>query len=571
MGKTSRLAAVLVLAAVIRLANLGAIAALPLAEYQGSWIGADMEVSLRWADGIRAGDLLCRDTVHPFYAFHESVAPRETWERWWGGARVFQQAPLYPYVLAGVRALGGEGFWAMAIGQLFLGLASVALVRLVAARVFGEPVATLAGLGMATYGPLVFHEAVWVRDTLAVTTSLLALWALGRAPEGGRVRWLAAGLAVAVALLARETALLFVPLAGLWAWLRLAPGRRAAPVAALGLGLALGMLPLAARNLAVGAPVLSFTNRGLESFVQGHAADSSPSEPRLPDSAREILLAADGSLLGTMRRTLATHASPWAFFAFEGQKALATLAGYEPADNVNWYYFAARSPVLALSPGFALVLAFGLVGLWLERRRGPDERLLRWFLLATFLGLLYGVLVARYRLVAVAVLWIYAAAALTALAQRVRARRLAPAAGLLCAALALAFGSTRLFADVRARRAPRATEPLLAAKTYQRRQQPELALAELRTALASVWRKPGGRQLSAEGHELAALLVRLAGKAGRGPEIEPDVDALVAEFPADAQLRRLAASYYGEVLHQSERAAQHLEAARGLGSGSGGG
>ncbi|NOT30633.1 MAG: hypothetical protein HOP15_09330, partial [Planctomycetes bacterium] len=217
MGTPSRLAVVLVLAAAFRIANLSAIAPHPLAEYQTTWAQSDMAVNVSWADVIRGGDVLCRETVHPFYPFHESIAPRETWERWWGGARVFQQAPLYAYLLAGVRALGGNSFWAMAIGHMLLGLASVALVFLVAARTFGAGIATLAAIGAAIYGPLVFHEAVWLRDTLAVTTSLLALWTLGRAPEGGLGRWLAAGLALAAALLARETALLFAPLAALWA------------------------------------------------------------------------------------------------------------------------------------------------------------------------------------------------------------------------------------------------------------------------------------------------------------------------------------------------------------------
>jgi 4-amino-4-deoxy-L-arabinose transferase-like glycosyltransferase len=554
MGVPYRLAVVLLLALAFRLANLGALARHPLAEYQVSWAGSDMAVNVRWADGIRGGDFLCRDTVHPFYPFHESMAPRATWERWWGGARVFQQAPLYAYVLAGLRSLGDGGFWAVGLGQLAFGLASVALVFLIAARAFGAGIATVAGIGAAVYGPLVFHEAVWLRDSLAVTTSLLALWALGRAPGAGRAAWLLAGLTLAAALLARETALLFVPLAALWAWQRLAGERRGAALAALGLGLALGLLPLVARNLAVEAPALSFSNRALESFVSGHAADSSVTELRMPDSAGEILRAADGSLPRAIGLTLATHGSVASALRWELGKALGILAGYEPPDNVNWYYFAARSPVLRLAPGFAAVLALGLVGIFLERRRGADERLLRWFLLAAFLGLLYGTPAARYRLVAVAVLLVYAAAALAGLAARVRARRFGAAAALALAALALGLGSSRLYADVRARQAQRATEPLLAARTYQRRGQPELALRELRAALAGAWREPGARAPSADPRELVTLLVRIAHRAGRGAEVRPDVDALLAEFPEDPSARALAAGYYRDVLGEPEAA-----------------
>lgn len=560
MRTTLRLAVVLALALSFRLANLVVLAQHPLAEYQATWNDADMAVNVRWADGIRAGDLLCRRTVHPFYPFHESIAPRETWERWWGGKEVFQQAPLYPYVLAGLRALGGEGFFGVALGQLALGLASVALVFLVAARVFDERVATLAGAGAAIYGPLVFHEAVWLRDTLAVTTSLLALWALGRAPQGGRARWLAAGVALAAAFLTRETALLFLPLAGVWAWRRLGRERRARALGALALGLALGLLPLVARNLAVGAPALSFSTRGLEGFVHGHAADASPTDLALSQAAKEILPAADGSLLAAMRLTLATHASAGDFLLFELRKALAILAGYEPADNVSWYYFAEHSPVLRFSPGFAVVLALGLVGLLLARRRGPDEPLLCWFLLATFLGLMYGTLAARYRLVAVAVLMIYAAAALVGLLERARERRWRAVAGIALAALALAFASTRLYAGARAARAFRPIEPMLAALAYQKRGETERALAELRAGLAHA-RDAGAPSLSPERLQMLAQLARIAVKSGRGPEVQADVDALVEEFPEDRALRRLAGEFYRDVLKQPERAAGHLDAA----------
>ncbi|NOT31260.1 MAG: hypothetical protein HOP15_12505, partial [Planctomycetes bacterium] len=298
--------------------------------------------------------------------------------------------------------------------------------------------------------------------------------------------------------------------------------------------------------------------------VHGHAADGSPNDLVLAQSAKEILPAADGSLMRAMWLTLATHGSVGHFLGWEVQKAMAILASHEPADNVNWYYFAERSRVLRLSPGFALVLAFGLVGLLLERRRGPDERLLRWFLLATFLGLLYGTLAARYRLVAVVVLMVYAAAALARAGESVRARRWAPAAGILLTACALAFGSTRLYADVHAARSRRLTEPMLAALTYQQRRQPELALLELRAGLAHAWREPGARTLSNEGLQLAALLVRVAAKSGRGAEVQADVDGLVAEFADDWQLHRLAADYYREVLPQPQRAAEHLAMAERL-------
>src|SRR4029453_1208973 len=59
---------------------------------------------------------------------------------------------------------------------------------------------------------------------------------------------------------------------------------------------------------------------------------------------------------------------------------------------------------------FALVLALGVVGLCAPGRRG-DDRILRYFLLSSLLGLMYATVVGRYRLVPAAVLTVYAGAA----------------------------------------------------------------------------------------------------------------------------------------------------------------
>jgi len=554
-----RLALVLVLAFAVRLANLTAIASLPVASYQENWAATDMAVNVAWADAIRNGDWLGRRTVHPFTLFMAMIAPKATWERWWGGASVFHQAPLYAYVLAGIRAAFGTDFWSVALGHLLLGLGSVALVFLVAARTFDANVATLAAAGAALYGPLVFHEAIWVRDTLAVTTSLLMLWTLGRAPDGGWVRWLVAGMTAALALLTRETVLLFAPLALLWAGRQLRGRTRWTGLAALACGLGLGLAPLIARNAVVDAPLFSFSTRAIEGFVYGHAADGSPTDLVIPKSARRILGEADGSLWRTVWLTLATHESVPALLAWEARKLGAVVSSYEPADNVNWYYFAERSPVLRFGPPYALVLGLAVVGLWLERQRGPKERLLRWFVVATVAGLMYATVVGRYRLVLVVGLLPYAAATLVRLVAWVRLRAWRPAALTTAVAAGIALLSTRLLADQRMQLEYRLNEPIITAiRLWEDRGDADAAFAELRLGLARAWRPPGGRNVFPGGYEALKALMIISDRSGRPADVLPDLEAMLEAYPEDPVLQEYVGEHWRDRMGDEARAAEYF-------------
>lgn len=558
-----RLLCVLVLATAVRLANLAAVAPLPLATYQENWTATDMAINVAWAESIRGGDWLGRQGVHPFTLFMGFIAPQATWERWWGGAAVFHQAPLYAYTLALIRAVFGTDFWSVALGHMLLGLASVMLVFLIAARTFDATVATVAAAGAALYGPLVFHEAVWLRDTLAVTTGLLLLWVLGRAPGGGPGRWFAAGATFVVAMLARETVLVFAPFAFAWSWGRLGGVRRGRALAALSLGAVFGLAPLVARNAVVGVPLFSFSTRAIEGFVYGNAADGSPTDLVIPRSAKRILTEADGSLWRTIRLTLATHESVPAVLAWGARKLAAVLSSYEAADNVNWYYFAERSPALRLGPPYALVLGLALVGLWLERRRGPDESLLRWFIVATVAGLMYATVVGRYRLVLVAAMLPHAAATLVRVVRWLAAREWRPAVVTTAMVAVTAFTSTRLLAEQRRALEHRLNEPIIAAlRLWEDRGDADAAFAELRLGLARVYRPPGRRFVFPGGYEALKALMIISDRSGRPREVLPDLEAILAAYPDDPVLHEYVAEHWRDRIGDEARAAEYFDMAR---------
>jgi 4-amino-4-deoxy-L-arabinose transferase-like glycosyltransferase len=550
------LVVVLVVAADVRLVNLGRMAGEPIVDYQRTWSEGDTSATWAWSDTILGGDVLCRDTPHPSTAWMATIAPPETWERWWGGKGVFHRAPLYPYLLAGMRRLAGDGFWGIALCQMALGLASVALVFLIAARCFDPTVATVAGLGAALYGPFLLHESLLLRDPLAVTTSLLALWALLRSRDAGRGGGLLAGVLLAVSLLAREANLLFAPLAVLWIARRHPQPARAASVFVA--GVVLGLLPLVARNVAVGVAPWALSNGATERIVYGHAVDSKPVGFIVPKTAKPILERAEGHLGPAVRLTLATYEGDWGRLARnEATNLLAIVAGFEPADNVDWYYFADRSALLRWLPCFEMVLGAGLVGLWLARGTSARHDVLWWFLLASIPGL-YAPVVARYRLVAVAVLLVYAAVAVVWTVRQVRARRVGPAAVAILVAVAVGVVSANLLGATAARLRYRATEFILGAQVYHARGDDDRALDELRDGLAKAYRGPEPRALPTGYFQMADDLATLSHLAGRDQESAATLERLALEYPQDADLQGLLAAVYRDRLGAADLAETHL-------------
>src|SRR5262249_47760135 len=145
-------------------------------------------------------------------------------------------------------------------------------------------------------------------------------------------RWFVAGVTFALAVLAREVTLLFAPFLALWM-----VGRRA-PVRYFIAGAVLGLAPLVARNLAVGAPPWGLSSRTLEVLVIGHAAGGAPAGLVYPPGMKSILVQADGRLWEAIRLTLGSYAGDWASLVRrEAAKLAAVFSSYEAMDNVNWY------------------------------------------------------------------------------------------------------------------------------------------------------------------------------------------------------------------------------------------
>jgi len=461
------LVALVALAALLRLAHYLAVRDAPFV----AQLAMDSAEYDRWAREIAAGD--------------------------WSGGAPFFQAPLYPYLLAVVYRIAGRSLDVVYLLQIALALAGIYWAAKATERILGPRHALAAAALAAVYQPAVFHEVQLTKEAIALPLAALLIERLtkatqrptasaprrtlesGAVPRGwaGNERddraarerlderattraWLAAGGVLGLLALLRENALLLFPFLAPLVLANRTPKQIAARrLAAFAVGLALPLLPVAARNAALGGGFLPTTFQGGVNFWIGNNPEADgtyrplvPGKqiPRLERAEAERLAEqASGRELkgGEVSRYWLARALAWArdeplaFARLQARKLALYLAPYEWPDAVDYAWVKTISPPLAL-PGLEwgglVALAAAGVAFAGGRRRALGPALL--FELGWLASTVAFFLFARYRLPAAAGLFVLASIPLVAAVDLWRGGRrraaLAAAAGLVAALVA---------------------------------------------------------------------------------------------------------------------------------------
>lgn len=503
------LPALLAAAAALRLLHWAAVGRLPFVDR----LVLDSAEYDRWARALAGGD--------------------------WLGSEPFFQAPLYPYLVALLYRFAAtpHAVYLLQIAAAVAGIWCIyrAGVRLVDART-GLAAAALA----AFYAPFVLHDVQLLKESLAVGLVAALLWAVAEARARGTGRpWLLAGLTGGLLVLLRENALVALPCLLPLAWRRREASASLRRSALFLAGIALPLLPVAARNAAVGGGLLPTTYQGGVNFYIGNNPEAdgtyrplSPGrqipaherrEPwRLAEAEAGRPLAAAEVSAHWRRRALAwARAEPGAFLRLQLRKVRLYLSPYEWPDAVDLYWLRARSPALAALgldfAGLALLALAGAGAAWRRRLFRPLAP--AWlFALAWMASTVAFFLFSRYRLPGLVPLFLFAglplAAALAPGASR-RARLLA------LALLVAAWGLPRL-----ALPAPRLdlVEQNLGRLAAERGETAE-AEAHFRAALAA----------APESFLPLVELGALAGRAGRPAEARAWLEKAVEREPGSVE------------------------------------
>ncbi len=134
--------------------------------------------------------------ANTYYAMAAQAAS-QSWSAWFFGALdasgfiTVDKPPLATMVMGLSVRLFGLSSWSILLPQALMGVASVAILFLAARRSFGTAAATIAGVVMALTPAAVLIFRYDNPDALLTLLLVSAAWALLRALEAGRVRWLA--------------------------------------------------------------------------------------------------------------------------------------------------------------------------------------------------------------------------------------------------------------------------------------------------------------------------------------------------------------------------------------------
>ena len=433
---------ILLLGILVRLLHLLFISRTAVPQLHFYYTQSDMHAFWEWSEQILHGNLLGKNPYHPYFDWMKKIAPLEQWYSWWGGKEIFQQSPLYPYLLATMRLIFKDSVVWIFFCQLMLGAFQPWIFFQLGRLFFDNRTGLAAALLTALYGPFIFHQGTLLRDWLPPILEPLALLLLVSATGGKRLSlFFAAGIAFAIAILAKERILLFVFLAIIYLLLTYSPNRKISvrAVAVLLTGLFFGLAPLIVRNAITGAPPLALSNRAAEGFIEANAVDSFPLGFNVPPSMGEILRASNGKSSQVIRQTLNGYHGNWKrFLGLQWLKLRALFDPMEIPNNLNFGYGVEVSLAIRFSVRYAFLIPLALIGLVFSLQSWRKLTLLYLYGGVTLFGLLLSSVSSRQRLVLVPVLILFSAWTLVSILQLLRTKQLAKAAAIFVALVLIA-------------------------------------------------------------------------------------------------------------------------------------
>jgi tetratricopeptide (TPR) repeat protein len=320
----------------------------------------------------------------------------------WMGTEVFYQAPLYPYFLGTLYAITGRDLMVVRLVQAIIGAGSCALLGLAGARLFSAAgpersrrVGLIAGLALALYAPAIFFDGLLQKSVLDMFFVCLSIWLIARilntpgaSGPAGR-HWIYLGLAMGALSLTRENALVFILVIVGWALWTMPRSATLAFVA----GLAIVLLPVAARNYAVGGGFYLTTSQFGSNFYIGNnpRSDGTYASIRFgrgapeferqdatevaEDALKRPLTPSEVSSYWTGKAMDFITSQPGAWLKLMGRKVVLLANRSEMLDTESQESYADWSwPLRFLGPianfGLLIPLAvFGAIAVWPDRKR----------------------------------------------------------------------------------------------------------------------------------------------------------------------------------------------------------
>ncbi|MBN1593757.1 MAG: glycosyltransferase family 39 protein [Candidatus Coatesbacteria bacterium] len=362
---------------------------------------------------------------------------------------VFRMSPAYSYFMAAIYWLSGtEQPNVVRLWQALLGAIGCGLTYLLGRRLVGGRTGVIAGISYLLCGPLVFTEGLIVTESSLCFFHLLFLMLLVIALE--RTSFLFSiftGLVFGFAATFRGNVLLYVlPLAVFFVLSRSENRRQRLLQVALPLfiGAAIPILVVTAANYhAEKDLVLLSSNAGFNFYIGNHPKSSGifdkiegHDESRGFDSlkdldGRDFARAITGKNLSPseasnfwFRATLDSASGRWCDFAFRLLRKCVLFLGAREIPQIYSYTVAREESFLLriLPLSFAIMIPFGLFGLFMAFREGGEYRLVAALFTFYVASIAMFFVVGRYRIALTPLLFVFSGAALSYAVETVKER-----------------------------------------------------------------------------------------------------------------------------------------------------
>lgn len=348
----------------------------------------------------------------------------------WIGKEPFFMGPLYPYFLAVIYTIFGHDFYIPRLIQSIVGSLGCLVIYLIAKEIFGKTVGLISSIIAALYLPFIFHEGMFLIESLSLFINSLIIFVLIKASYGHSSKLIfLGGVLLGISALGRANILFFAPAVLVWMAIIFKKSRDMFPFLSgiFLLGIFLIIFPVTLRNYLVGRDLVLITsNGGLNFYIgnnpkangyyfppEGLNIETDPSGKQIAEkTVGKKLKPSEVSSFWSNQALSFIKEEPLSWFKLLLKKIFIFINSYEPPQNENIYFYKKYIGILTLPLfSFGIIVPLGLLGLWFSHREWKNKNilLLYLFIISYIISTIPFFITARYRIPVIPYFVIFAA------------------------------------------------------------------------------------------------------------------------------------------------------------------
>jgi 4-amino-4-deoxy-L-arabinose transferase-like glycosyltransferase len=341
----------------------------------------------------------------------------------------FYRAPLYTYSLALLRLITGDNLFAVRTIQAVFGSLLPVMIFLLGLRLFNRKVALTAGALAVLYPTFIYYDASLLITSSMTLLSILIVWQAFRVERKPTLwRFVALGVLIGLAALARPNVLFYLPALAVWFWIYIRKqfyyktGNALLSYALVIISSLIVIAPVTTHNWVVSGELIPIGWQGGYNFYLGNnhqATGWSATAPGIKSSWQGGYLDAINIAQAEIGRPLSVkeidnywwsrgfdeiQKRPGATLSLLARKFAFLFNGFEIPNNQNIYIVERFSPLaqalFARSPlyvPFGIIAPFALLGFLLLIRRAREYLPLLLFVISYSASIVLFFVCARYR------------------------------------------------------------------------------------------------------------------------------------------------------------------------------